>query len=63
MIHYVRGDTPSAIGVYVVRITDDPFPNDIFLVWDNEYWWNLHSDQTYNGEILGFVGPLERRFK
>lgn len=64
-IPYQKG-TPDAFGVYAVRV---PCPHgsgmltDMFLIWDSTvaHWFYCGSDQRYRGEVVGFLGPLQRK--
>ncbi len=67
MVKYNKGD-PTETGVYACRIPSIHAPDsgllqDIFLMWYHEHWWNLGSDQGYRGEVLGWVGPLQRKME
>lgn len=61
LIQYERGTTTKT-GVYACRVPAEfqGFLKDVFLLWMDDYWSYLCSDQRYRGEILGFVGPLAR---
>ena len=55
---------PTEVGVYAVRILD-PLGSgrlvDKFFIWINNKWGYLSSDQNYRGEVLGWIGPLQRK--
>lgn len=36
---------------------------DLFLMWYEGDWYYLRSDQRCRREVLGWVGPLERKLK
>jgi hypothetical protein len=68
VISYNVGADPTEKGVYACRI---PFyaedgreigslQDDKFLVWDGG-WYHRMSDQSYRGEVIGWIGPLQRR--
>lgn len=64
MIQYTTG-SPTETGVYACRVRDDVHPEllcDRFFLWHEGAWWFPLSDQRYRGEVLGFVGPLQRKF-
>ena len=61
-IKYNTGFNPSEKGVYACRIPSDilaDFCEDKFLLW-YDGWCYLGSDQNYRGEVVGWLGPLER---
>lgn len=63
LITYNQGD-PTETGVYACRVPcdyDDFLQEDIFLMWFEGRWGYQRSDQNYRGEVLGWVGPLQRR--
>lgn len=61
---YERYVQPTEMGVYACRVPSDvlpePFCSDIFLIWDNGYWYYQFSDQRYRGKVVGWIGPLPR---
>lgn len=65
MLNYKRNVKPGKTGVYACRV---PFPDapllheDRFLFFDasSQKWSYLSSDQYYRGEVIGWIGPLER---
>lgn len=64
-MEYEKG-TPTKRGVYAVRIPHDNFPGlcqDEFLIWIDNKWGYLSSDQNYRGEVVAFIGPLPRIHK
>jgi hypothetical protein len=64
MMIYYETDTPTETGVYACRVPDDirlGLAKDVFLMWFDSRWGYLGSDQRYRGEVLGWVGPLQRR--
>ena len=66
MIQYNVTDDPTEVGVYACRIEDPIAPGsglllDVFLMWYDGRWCYLRSDANYRGEVLGWVGPLQRR--
>lgn len=59
------GGNPTETGVYACRVPcDHPaaagFCEDRFLMWINDRWGYLGSDQNYRGQVVGWIGPLER---
>lgn len=64
MIAYRTGD-PQEKGVFACRVKLLPadLPEDKFLVRMDGKWWYQWSDQEYRGEVLGWVGPLERKVR
>lgn len=65
MILYETERDPEAVGVYACRIPDSDtgglLMTDIFLMWYAGKCGYLGSDQRYRGEVLGWIGPLQRR--
>jgi len=68
LVEYNRGE-PEKPGVYACRIPDDNFSGttdwckDVFLVWIDDRWGFPGSDQNYRGEVVGWIGPLQRSHK
>lgn len=68
LICYESG-TPELTGVYACRVPyngvdkDSGLLEDIFLTWFEEAWWYMSSDAKYRGEVLGWVGPLQRKME
>lgn len=67
LVHYETG-TPEQVGVYACRVPlndheELPLLDDVFLMWYENKWWYLGSDQWYRGDVLGFVGPLARQIR
>lgn len=62
IVEYQTG-TPTETGVYACRVPDEisGWHEDIFLMWHNNQWSYLRSDQYYRGPVPYFVGPLRRR--
>lgn len=61
-IVYSTGD-PVESGIYAVRVPSDDLPGfheDKFLLWYADKWNFLRSDQSYRGEVYGWIGPLAR---
>lgn len=36
---------------------------DKFFLWDGKDWFFRFSDQRYRGEVLGWIGPLQRKLR
>jgi hypothetical protein len=65
-IQYNTGD-PKETGVYAVRAEDVQAPGsgllrDYFLMRHNKQWWYLGSDSKFRSDVLGWIGPLARRW-
>ena len=62
MITYEQYEPPEEVGVYACRVPHElpGLLSDIFLLWHNNSWSYLGSDQKYRGKVLGWVGPLQR---
>jgi hypothetical protein len=63
LIPYNQG-TPVYTGVYACRLCelDNPaFLEDAFLMWHDGEWSYLRSDQRCRREVLGWIGPLQRK--
>lgn len=63
MVGYNTG-SPVVNGVYACRVPDDAIPEycmDIFLMWFDSRWAYIRSDHNYRGEVVCWLGPLERR--
>ena len=66
MIKYKTGK-PTERGVYACRVDDldavEDFRllTDVFLMWYDEKWWYLKSDQSFRGPVHGWVGPMQRK--
>ena len=57
---------PTVTGVYACRVPMIEAPSlseDLFLMWYEGDWYYLRSDQRCRREVLGWVGPLERKLK
>jgi hypothetical protein len=53
---------PTFVGVYACRVpTMSGLFEDIFLMWHDNEWSYLGSDQRYRDEVPYFLGPLQRR--
>lgn len=64
MIYYVTEEDPSETGVYACRVPmTDVLYKDEFLMWFGGCWNHLGSDQRYRGEVIGWIGPLQRRMQ
>jgi hypothetical protein len=63
LIEYNQHQEPEEVGVYACRIpgTVPGLLEDLFLLWSQNQWWFYGSDQRYRGEVIGWVGPLQRR--
>lgn len=64
MISYKTGCNPEERGVYACRIENPDVPQllkDVFLMWFDNQWGYTGSDQKYRGEVLGWIGPLQRK--
>jgi hypothetical protein len=63
MISYNTTDDPTERGVYACRVPHElpGLYKDEFLSWINGKWGYLGSDQNYRGEVIGWIGPLQRR--
>lgn len=65
MIEYTTGK-PNAVGVYACRLRRPDMPDglldDEFLLWMENRWYYCGSDQECRYEVLGWIGPLRRRF-
>lgn len=64
LISYNTTDTPTVNGVYACRIPYKDVPRlyaDVFLVWYGGRWGYCGSAEKYRGEVLGWIGPLQRR--
>jgi hypothetical protein len=62
LVTYFEGE-PTDTGMYACRIPlalDGHLCKDVFLMWVNGRWWYPSSDASYRGEVLGWLGPLER---
>jgi hypothetical protein len=54
---------PTKIGVYACRVSSLVCANlleDKFLMWCDERWWYVGSDQAFRGAVQGWLGPLPR---
>lgn len=63
LVSYETEQDPSEMGVYACRVPmrDVPgFYEDKFLCWDAFGWHYPSSDQKYRGEVVGWIGPLQR---
>jgi hypothetical protein len=65
MICYNTENDPDERGVYACRVPHEMpgLHQDKFLMWMDEKWWHLGSDQNYRGEVTGWIGPLQRKMK
>lgn len=62
MISYNTSGPPTETGVYACRVPmDGVLLDDLFLLWSEGAWSYLCSDQRYRGQMLGWIGPLQRR--
>jgi hypothetical protein len=64
IIEYATGRLPSRVGVYACRVPDLNTPHllrDLFLLYIDGQWCYPWSDQRYQGEVKGWIGPLQRR--
>lgn len=64
LLRYETEQDPSEAGVYACRVPMDAVPGfyeDKFLCWDALGWSYPASDQRYRGEVVGWIGPLQRR--
>lgn len=64
LINYNTTGDPVMPGVYACRVPMDECPGlyeDKFLVWSEGDWCHKNSDQTYRGEVTGWIGPLQRK--
>lgn len=64
LVRYTTGVDPTTVGVYACRVPmDGPsrLLDDEFLLWSDGSWYYCGSDQQYRGQVLGWVGPLQRR--
>jgi hypothetical protein len=62
-VSYKTGE-PKYPGVYACRVRNNQAPTfleDIFLVRFGVRWTHLSSTKEFKGEILGWIGPLQRR--
>jgi len=66
LIQYNIESDPTETGVYACRVPmggSDFLLEDKFLMWMNGSWGYLRSDQSYRGDVLGWIGPLQRRLE
>lgn len=64
VIEYTVGERPAESGVYACRVQSDVGPSwleDKFLLWDGQSWWHLRSSIQYRDDVIGWIGPLQRR--
>jgi hypothetical protein len=63
MITYTTDTDPTQTGVYACRVPmdDSVLMEDKFLMWFEGRWSYPGSDQRYRGEVIGWVGPLQRK--
>lgn len=64
MITYNIDSDPTETGVYACRVPHPQAPVlliDKFLMWFQGEWSYMGSDQIYRGEVIGWVGPLQRK--
>lgn len=63
MIEY-QTDNPTQNGVYACRVEnillDYPYHTDVFLTWFDGRWCYMGSDQYFQSEVFGWIGPLQR---
>ena len=54
---------PCINGVYACRVPSDleQFQDDKFLTWCNGEWSHKGSPLRYRGDVLGWIGPLDRK--
>lgn len=65
LIAYNTTGAPTENGVYACRVPHKHIPElcaDEFFMWYDGRWKYCGSDQKYRGEVLGWIGPLQRRF-
>lgn len=65
IVDYTTDKDPSEVGVYACRVPLhglETLLEDKFLIWIENAWWHIGSDQRYRGEVIGWVGPLRRKF-
>ena len=65
MITYNTEHDPTQTGVYACRVLDELLTGmlaDKFLIWmdSKRAWYYPRSDQIYRGDVLGWIGPLQR---
>lgn len=62
IIKYNTTEAPAERGVYACRIPHDidGLYDDEFLIWFDG-WFYCGSDQKFRGEVVGWIGPLQRR--
>lgn len=56
-------EAPALNGVYACRVVSlyaGSIQEDKFLRWDGEKWGHVQYTSDYTGEVLGWIGPLER---
>lgn len=65
MVEYDQHQEPTEVGVYACRVPADApgLLDDKFLLWHERKWWFLGSDQRYRGEVVGWIGPLQRKMR
>ena len=63
MITYNTESDPSETGEYACRVPLEGsfLLKDVFLLWFDNRWSYTGSDQRYRGEVIGWIGPLQRR--
>jgi len=52
---------PKEQGMYVcyTEVSEGfNYPQKVLLMWVNDTWGYLSSDQTYKGRVYGYIGPL-----
>ena len=67
IVEYWIGVDPIEEGTYACRVPMDAAPpgwlEDRFLFWDGHRWGYPISSQRYRGEVIGWIGPLQRQLK
>ena len=64
VIQYVIEGNPTEVGVYACRVPSQHgrfLLDDKFLMWFSGEWSYPGSDQKYRGDVIGWIGPLQRR--
>lgn len=61
MITYNTESDPIEVGVYACRVAGIFLLEDKFLMWFDNRWSYIGSDQRYRGEVVGWIGPLQRK--
>jgi len=66
LITYKTTGKPQEHGVYACRVNGSvggkATVEDKFLSWTGERgWYHCGSDQRFRGQVLGYIGPLQRK--